>query len=171
LAKSVKLKGYSTETRKQVANSSARANVRGNRSWIAFAACICQDGSSLPPFLIYEGKKGNVQDSWLDGFDPEHHSAFFATSPTGWTNDELGKEWLVALFDRFTKRKARNGRDMRLLITGGHASHINMSFLDWCEQHRIIVAVFPPHSTHRLQPLDVSLFCPLSIAYTEQLIE
>jgi hypothetical protein len=46
-----------------------------------------------------------------------------------------------------------------------------MSFLDWCEQHRIIVMVFPPHSTHRLQPLDVSLFYPLSIANTEQFIE
>ncbi|KJZ68687.1 hypothetical protein HIM_11922 [Hirsutella minnesotensis 3608] len=46
-----------------------------------------------------------------------------------------------------------------------------MDFLEWCDQHRIIVAVFPPHSTHRLQPLDVSLFGPLSIAYTNQLIQ
>ncbi|KAM4067830.1 DDE superfamily endonuclease [Hirsutella rhossiliensis] len=80
------------------------------------------------------------------------------------------KEWLVGVFDRFTKAKARNGRDYRLLITDGHSSHINMDFLEWCDQHRIIVAVFPPHSTHRLQPLDVSLFGPLSTAYTNQLI-
>ncbi|KAM4063362.1 DDE superfamily endonuclease [Hirsutella rhossiliensis] len=80
------------------------------------------------------------------------------------------KEWLVGVFDRFTKAKARNGRDYRLLITDGHSSHINTDFLEWCDQHRIIVAVFPPHSTHRLQPLDVSLFGPLSTAYTNQLI-
>ncbi|XP_044724308.1 DDE superfamily endonuclease domain-containing protein [Hirsutella rhossiliensis] len=90
---------------------------------------------------------------------------------TGWTNHELGKEWLIGVFDRFTKEKARNGRDYRLLITDGHSSHVNMDFLEWCDQHRIIVAVFPPHSTHRLQPLDVSLFGPLSTAYTNQLIQ
>ncbi|KAJ6436142.1 Arginine--tRNA ligase, cytoplasmic-like protein [Purpureocillium lavendulum] len=143
----------------------------GNRSWITFLACICQDMTSLPPFLIYQGKPGQVQDSWLSEFEPEHQSAFFTTSETGWTNHELGKEWLIGVFDRFTKAKARNGRDYRLLITDGHSSHVNMDFLEWCDQHRIIVAVFPPHSTHRLQPLDVSLFSPLSTAYTKQLIQ
>jgi len=147
------------------------ASQDGNRSWITFLACVSQDMTSLPPFLIYQGKPGQVQDSWLTEFDPEHQSAFFTTSETGWTNHELGKEWLIGVFDRFTKAKARNGRDYRLLITDGHSSHVNMDFLEWCEQHRIIVAVFPPHSTHRLQPLDVSLFSPLSTAYSNQLIQ
>jgi hypothetical protein len=147
------------------------ASQDGNRSWITFLACICQDMTSLPPFLIYQGKPGQVQDTWLTDFDPEHQSAFFSTSETGWTSHELGKEWLIGVFDRFTKAKARNGRDYRLLITDGHSSHINMDFLDWCDAHRIIVAVFPPHSTHRLQPLDVSLFGPLSTAYTNRLVQ
>ena len=43
--------------------------------------------------------------------------------------------------------------------------------LDWCDQHRIIVAIYPPHSTHRLQPLDFSLFGPLYQAYSSQLID
>ncbi|OAQ58563.1 DDE superfamily endonuclease, CENP-B-like protein [Purpureocillium lilacinum] len=96
----------------------------GNRSWITFLACVCQDMTSLPPFLIYQGKPGQVQDSWLTEFEPEHQSAFFTTSETGWTNHELGKEWLTSVFDRFTKAKARNGRDYRLLITDGHSSHL-----------------------------------------------
>ena len=44
-----------------------------------------------------------------------------------------------------------------------------MSFLDWCEQHRIYVAVYPPYITHRLQPLDVSLFSPLATYYSLKL--
>jgi hypothetical protein len=35
---------------------------------------------------------------------------------------------------------------------------------------QILVAVFPPHSTYRLQPLDVSLFRPL-ISYYSQLLD
>jgi hypothetical protein len=33
----------------------------------------------------------------------------------------------------------------------------------------MLVAVFPPHSTHRLQPLDVSLFNPLATNYSTSL--
>ncbi|KJZ69849.1 hypothetical protein HIM_10749 [Hirsutella minnesotensis 3608] len=132
--------------------------------------CLSRHDRTAPVSHL-PGKPGQVQDSWLTEFDPEHQAAFFTTSETGWTNHELGKEWLIGVFDRFTKEKARNGRDYRLLITDGHSSHVNMDFLEWCDQHRIIVAVFPPHSTHRLQPLDVSLFGPLSTAYTNQLIQ
>jgi hypothetical protein len=44
-----------------------------------------------------------------------------------------------------------------------------MKFLDWCHKNKILVAVFPPHSTHRLQPLDVSLFSPLAKYYSRKL--
>ena len=44
-----------------------------------------------------------------------------------------------------------------------------MQFLNWCEQHRILVAVYPPHSTHRLQPLDVGCFAPLATFYSQAL--
>jgi hypothetical protein len=116
--------------------------------------------------LIYQGKEGNFQDTWLDDFDPETEEAYFSTSPTGWTNDQIGLEWLIGVFNRHTKAKARQGRDYRLLIIDGHGSHVNLAFLDWCDAHRIIVAVFPSHSIHRLQSLDVSLFGPLSQAYS-----
>ena len=42
-----------------------------------------------------------------------------------------------------------------------------MRFLNWCYDHRVLVAVYPPHSTHRLQPLDVSLFNPLANFYSQ----
>ena len=46
---------------------------------------------------------------------------------------------------------------------------MNMEFLEWCDLHRILLAVYPPHSTHRLQPLDVSLFNPLANYYSQEL--
>jgi hypothetical protein len=73
------------------------------------------------------------------------------------------------VFDRFSKSRARDGRDWRLLIMDGHGSHVNMKFLNWCAEHHIIVAVYPPHSTHRLQPLDVCMFSPLAIVFSQEL--
>jgi hypothetical protein len=45
----------------------------GNREWITTLACICADGSALPPGLIYMAKSGNIQDAWLNNFDPQQH--------------------------------------------------------------------------------------------------
>jgi hypothetical protein len=46
-----------------------------------------------------------------------------------------------------------------------------MTFLDTCDKLRIIVLILPPHSTHRLQPLDVSLFQPLATAYSRNITD
>ena len=139
----------------------------GNRQWITVVATICADGSSLSPGLIYQGQTNSIQNTWLDGFDDEEHSAFFTSSPNGWTSTELGFDWLVNLFDRETRDKAK--RDWRLLYVDGHGSHLTLQFLDWCQTNKILVAVYPPHATHRLQPLDVSLFAPLATYYSKGL--
>lgn len=140
----------------------------GNRTWITLVACICADGTSLPPALIYPATSGDVQDSWLDDYQPGEE-CYFTSSPSGWTNNELALDWLMRVFDRATKRKAGNGREPRLLLLDGHGSHINMDFLECCHKHNIHVCAYPPHSTHRLQPLDVSVFSPLATYYSQEL--
>ena len=71
------------------------------------------------------------------------------------------------MFNRYTKKSAR--RSWRLLILDGHGSHVTQDFIDYCDANRILLAVFPPHSTHTLQPLDVVMFKPLSSAYSAEL--
>ena len=56
-----------------------------------------------------------------------------------------------------------------MLILDGHSSHVNMKFVKWADSHGIILLILPPHTTHRLQPLDVGLFQPLFIAYSKEL--
>jgi hypothetical protein len=139
----------------------------GNREWITTIACICANGNALSPSLIYMAKTGNIQESWLQDFDPKKQRCFFAASESGWTNNELGMRWLIDVFDKETKHQASRG--WRLLIVDGHGSHLNMSFLDYCDKNRILLAIFPAHATHTLQPLDVALFRPLSKAYSAEL--
>ena len=55
------------------------------------------------------------------------------------------------------------------MLVDGYNSHINMQFVEECDKFRIILIILPPHSTHRLQPLDVGLFSPLSTKYTNEL--
>ena len=141
----------------------------GNREWITIIATICADGSWCPPAIIFAGKTPYLQTSWVDDVELGQHNASFATSPNGWTNDALGVAWLDQVFNKATKKKARNGRDWRLLFIDGHGSYVTRQFLDWCDNNRVLLAIYPPHSTHRLQPLDVSLFSPLATFYSQQL--
>jgi hypothetical protein len=120
----------------------------------------------LFPAIIYQSASGSIQDSWLQAFDPSDHRAHFASSPSGWTNNNIGLAWLKQVFDRSTKAKARSS--YRLLILDGHGSHLSMEFIDYCDRNRILLMVYPPHSTHTLQPLDVVMFKPLSSAYSGQ---
>lgn len=138
----------------------------GNREWITLLACICSDGSLLPPTLIYEGKAG-LQSSWVDDVEAGKHEVFIANSSSGWTNNDIGLAWLEQVFERCTAEKAR--RQWRLLIVDGHGSHLSPQFIDFCYAKKILLAVFPPHSTHTLQPLDVVVFSPLSYNYSHEL--
>jgi hypothetical protein len=104
----------------------------------------------------------------VQDIDPETHSIYFSISPSGWTNNDLGVAWLKQVFSPATKRKAR--RRYRLLILDGHGSHVTKAFIDYCDDNRILVLVYPPHATHTLQPLDVSCFKPLSQNYSKELI-
>ena len=148
-------------------NGDARAGQDGNREWVTVLAAICADGTSLSPAVIYKAVSGDIQDDWLQDFDPNEHSCFFASTPNGWTSDELGLAWLEQIFNKETKSKA--GRSWRLLFVDGHSSHLNMKFTERCHELRILLVYYPPHSTHRLQPLDVSCFNPLANYYSQSL--
>jgi hypothetical protein len=138
-----------------------------SREWITVVATICADGTHLSPALIYKAISGNLQDTWLNDLEPEEHDCHFASCLNRWTSDELGHSWLTGLFEKETAPKAR--RSHRLLFVDGHGSHLNMKFLNWCEQHKILLVVYSPHSTHRLQPVDVSVFAHLATYHSQAL--
>ena len=61
----------------------------GNRGFISLLATICADGTTLPVGLIYKGKTGNLQTSWVEDLEPSD-IAYFTATETGWTCDTLG---------------------------------------------------------------------------------
>lgn len=143
---------------------SKMAIVSGLHSWR-----VCANGSALPPGLICQAAGMAVQSSWVESIDSRKHLVHFTTSPSGWTNDDVGLAWLEQVFDRHSKQNAR--RKCRLLIVDGHGSQLTMDFIRYCDDNKILLAIFPPHSTHTLQPLDVVCFKPLSSEYKNELTE
>lgn len=55
-----------------------------------------------------------------------------------------------------------------LLIYDGHKSHETIALRERAEQHNVHLFCLPPHTTHRLQPLDVGCFGPLQRAWQKR---
>jgi hypothetical protein len=52
-----------------------------------------------------------------------------------------------------------------LLVLNGHSSHPTPQFDQLCSENNIIPIYMPPHSSHKLQPLDIGCFSPLKKVY------
>jgi hypothetical protein len=76
--------------------------VDGNRETITTLDCICADGTVLPPMIIMKGQY--VQKAWTAN-SPLPDGTRWACSPSGWTDNELGLEYIKA-FDKWTSEKA-----------------------------------------------------------------
>ena len=82
---------------------------------------------------------------------------------------ELHCAWLSLAKSYIFNTNQTAGRSRRLLILDSHSSHINLQFIEQCDQLRILLMVLAPHSTNWLQPLDRSLFAPLARYNTNEL--
>ena len=47
----------------------------------------------------------------------------------------------------------------------GYSSYVNLDFMLICKQNNIHIVFLPAHSSHVLQPLDLSVFSPLKTRY------
>ncbi|EDN05375.1 predicted protein [Histoplasma mississippiense (nom. inval.)] len=93
----------------------------GSREFISLLAGICADGTTIPPPLIYHGESRDMQDTWLEDFDPKKNQAYFAASENGWSNDEYGLTWLKQ------QRTPTSIRALRGLIKQASQRHRRLS--------------------------------------------
>jgi hypothetical protein len=135
----------------------------GNREWVTAIDCICADGQSLPPVIIFEGKVH--QSTWYSETLPQDW--VIGVSENGWTDNELSLKWLEHVFEKHTAHRTRGV--YRLLILDGHGSHLTPEFDLFCKDHSIITLCMPPHSSHLLQPCDVGCFAVLKRLYGQQI--
>jgi hypothetical protein len=123
--------------------------------------CISASGMVLSPMVIIAAK--THRNEWYPEAEPGPGQWHYAKSPNGYTDNELGLEWLEQVFEPQTRERAA-GR-WRLLICDGHGSYETADFLTFCFTHRIYLLRLPPHTSHLTQPLDVGCFSPLKQAY------
>ncbi|KAJ8887300.1 hypothetical protein PR048_013515 [Dryococelus australis] len=82
-------------------------------------------------------------------------------SKSGWIYKELFSEWL----QHFQQQTNSSTDNSTLLLLGNNSSHTSLAAYNFCKMNEITVMSFPPHISHWLQPLNVSVFGPLKNPY------
>lgn len=85
-------------------------------------------------------------------------------SDSGWINESLFVDWV----HHFISYSKPSKEDPVLLILDNHESHISLEAFTLCRDHGIIMLTLPPHTSHRLQPLDLTYFGPIKTAYNQE---
>jgi hypothetical protein len=95
-----------------------------------------------------------------------------STSSKGWTSDFLCAEWFVKVFlpDAEKHRNPAYPKSPIILIIDGHGSHVADEVVTLAVKHRVEIIMLPPHTTHKLQPLDVGVFGPLQKAWQKRCV-
>jgi len=121
----------------------------------------------LKPTIILKAEEFIAE--WFKKVRGIPEDILFGRSHNEWTDEKMAMEYLGRNFgeDSITAQKA--GDEYRLLLFEGHSSHVNIKFLDYCISQNIIPYCLPPHTTHRLQPLDVCIFSSYKHQYQKEL--
>lgn len=133
---------------------SATSAERGNLVTVIHA--VNAIGNSIPPLLIFPRK-----------YFKEHFIAdgplgcIGAANPSGWvTNEEF-----LSFMKHFVFHAKCTKQQPALVILDNHSSHMSLNVINYCRENGVVLLSIPPHTSHRLQPLDKSVFGPLKTYY------
>jgi hypothetical protein len=129
---------------------------RGKNVTVLF--CMSASGLFIPPFFIYPRQRINER---LKIGAPDESVA--EAQPNGWKTAELFLKWMKH-FARFSRPTIQAPV---LLVLDGHCSHKDLQVVNFARENYIHMLSTPPHTTHKLQPLDRVFMKPLKDSYNE----
>ena len=143
--------------KKQVAalTSSERGNL------ITIVTCMNAAGTFVPPLIVFPRK--NMKEELMDGAPLGSVSA---CHPSGWIQTHIFTKW----FDHFVNFVKPSSEDPVVLVLDGHYSHTkNLDMVDKARENNVHIVCLPPHSTHKMQPLNVGFMGPFKTYYAQEI--
>lgn len=116
-------------------------------------------GQFVPPMFIFG--RARLPESLMNGAPP---GSIAACTTSGWTDQECFLVWLKHFIRSVKPSKMRR----HVLVLDGHHSHKCLEALELASENGVDIITLPPHTTHRLQPLDVAWFKSLKSSYNSE---
>lgn len=113
-------------------------------------------GNAVPPVFVFPRK--NFKDIFMEGA-PVGSIGF--SNPSGWMNAEIFSKAL----DHIIRQTNSSKDNPILLILDNHESHVTVEIINKARDNGVFMLTFPPHCSHRLQPLDISVYSSFKSRY------
>ncbi|KAB0805407.1 hypothetical protein PPYR_02377 [Photinus pyralis] len=117
--------------------------------------CANAKGDLLPPMVVY--KRQNVYKNWTMGGPI---GTEYSCSKSGWFDMNLFEDWFFSIL--LPHIQVNSDLETKKIVIGDNlASHFSPRVIEAAIENNIYMAPLPAHSTHIMQPLDVSFFGPM----------
>ena len=77
----------------------------------------------------------------------------------------LFSTWISRFISIIRERYGISEHYRHLLVLDGHGSHVTLEVVHKAKSARLDIITLPSHTSHRLQPLDFSIFKPFKVAF------
>lgn len=126
--------------------------------------CCSASGAKAPPLIIFKGK--NMWDQWLAPAGTEYPRTMYAATKKGWMESTVFKNY----FQKCILTSIGEERPV-LIIYDGHTTHVGLDVIQIAKNNDVTILKLPPHTSHLLQPLDLSVFKSLKSRWDAKLVE
>ncbi|KAL1276995.1 hypothetical protein QQF64_023668 [Cirrhinus molitorella] len=125
----------------------------GERGTLVTVACAGNAlGNMIPPMFIFP--RVNFKDHFIRYGPP---GCIGAANKSGW----MLEDHFLQFLEHFHHHTRASLDAKVLLILDNHSSHLSVRGIDFCRKNGIVMLSFPPHCSHKLQPLDRTVYGPL----------
>ena len=125
-------------------------------SLVTAMCCVNAIGNSIPPFMIFP--RVHFKDHMILGAPP---GTVGVAHSSGW----MTAENFTKFIQHFIKSTKCSQEHKVLLILDNHESHVSVESLKLAKENGVVVLTFPPHCSHKLQPLDRTVYGPMKSYY------
>ena len=127
--------------------------VPNEHEWLIVLTCINTAGESVPGFYIFKGKR--IRCNYIIHCED---GAAMAMQPEAWMTQFLFSNWITHFINCLSRRGGISHERRHLLIVDGHNSHVTLEVVIKAMDVGLDLLTLPSHTSHCLQPLDVSIF-------------
>lgn len=118
---------------------------------VTFCGIITATGVAIPPIYVFP--RVRMKECYLYGSVPG--ATGYATK-SGWMSSEV----FVKLLEHIQKHMSSSRENPIMLLLDNHETHVSLDAINYCRANGIVMLSFPPHCTHRMQPLDIGVYGP-----------
>ncbi|KAJ8927305.1 hypothetical protein NQ314_020255 [Rhamnusium bicolor] len=124
---------------------------------VTMICCINAAGNTVPPLFVFP--RANFKNHMLKGAPV---GAIGAANKSGWSNEDVFFKYL----QHFISHVKPTIEDKVILLLDNHESHVSIPTIELAKRSGVILVIFHPHTSHRMQPLDVCVYEPFKTYYS-----